>query len=46
MRGENTVLGVVLGVAAGNPEIRRTGVGKADRFKLAGVMETGLSQGI
>lgn len=40
--GEDAILGAVLGVTAGNPEIRRTGVGKPDRFRLAGVMETDL----
>lgn len=42
--GEDAILGAVLGVAAGNPEIRRTGVGKADCFRLAGVMEMDLSR--
>lgn len=36
--GENAFLGTVLGVTAGNPEIRRTGVGRPDRLTLAGVM--------
>lgn len=36
--GENAALGTVLGVAAGSPESRRTGVGRPDRFTLAGVM--------
>lgn len=41
--GGNAILGAVLGVATGSPDIRRTGVGKPDRFRLAGVMETDLS---
>lgn len=41
---ENAILGADLGATAGKPEIRRRGVGKPDRFRLAGVMETDLSE--
>lgn len=37
--GENAILGRLFGVTAGNPEIRRTGVGRPDRLTLAGVMD-------
>lgn len=41
--GEIAILGTVLGVTAGNPEIRRMGVGRPDRFTVAGVMVADLS---
>lgn len=41
--GENAILETLLGVTAGNPEIRRTGVGRPERFTLPGVMVVGFS---